>query len=1519
MEHKRRTKALSWLLSLAMALSLLPGMSLTALAEGHDHSTWTATGSLPTDAAGNYYLTADVTISSTWNVPTGETNLCLNGHGIRYSGSDNASVITVGLGATLNLYDCDTTTKHYITLNDAGRGTEVSGTTSDGAIEVTGGYITGGTGTTSDRYGGGVYVKAGTFTMYGGTIAGNTATRGGGVGVVYSQTPVSVFTMEGGTIENNTAVDYGGGVFNFGSTFNMKGGTINNNTANGSNYGYGGGVSNGGTFNMSGGTIKNNSANLFGGVRHDFGDFTMTGGEIVGNTANDFGGVHAKGSVTLSGNVTIKNNTAGGKASNLYLPNSAKINVTDALTDTASIGVTMENPGVFTSSPNTEKAKDYLAKFTSDDAAYQVLVDGDELKLASPHTHTIEEATVTFTAWDNADSLPTTAGNWYLENDVAISSTWTVPTGETNLCLNGHGIMYTGGGEASVITVGGGATLNLFDCDTTTKHYITLTNGRGTAVSDTTSEGAIEVTGGYITGGNKQSFDDGKCGGGVSVNGGAFTMSGGTIVGNVGYYGGGVCINGNSDHRGAFTMSGGSITGNKAGGGGGVYVFDGNTFTMSDGSISKNVSSSDGGGVRNSGTFTMSGGSITGNTTNYISSVGANKGLGGGGVHSTGTFTLSGAVTITGNKWKDAGSNVCLSTGYKIIIAGALTNATPIGVMMYNPGVFTSGSTDSLKASDFKEKFASEDSAYSVVADGNELKLGQPESLEAVSYREATYADDQVTYTTKTCDDYTVVTSSTTAWEDGKWYVVKDNVTISSRVGVTGTANLILCDGATLTAQYGISVNDSKTLNIYAGNTSEPIAGTGMLKALEYGGAGIGGNEGAYTCGAVNIHGGTIIAKGSAACAGIGGGVGAAGGNVTIYGGTVTATGGGVGAGIGGGTSNSGGSHGTGGNGGTVTIYGGTVYANGGNDYAVGIGGGGSTTGTPGDNGTLTLGAGVKLETSTDNSTWTDTTSDTSTRTRYMRTSCTSSGEPASEPASASVTSVTLDRTALSLTRGGTATLTATVAPVGAADKTVTWTSSNTGVATVDASGVVTAVAAGTATITVKTNVGGKTATCTVTVTSPASSSDDDGDDGSSTSASTTVSVPVSSDTKSVSVTAGVSGETATVQKPTTAQLEQIIGESVHTGEVTIDVSGLGKGITTASIPTETVKAVEQAVNDAANDATGMTVKLSEGSVTFDGQALTAITEQATGNNIQLNLDDIGENKLSNTQQAATKDMDVQAVYDAYLTSNGRRISDFKGGKATVTVPYELKAEQRAAGVTVWYVADNGEKTEMPSTYDGKDVEFTVEHFSNYVIAYDEERAAVCPQDSTCPISAFTDADPTAWYHDGVHYVLENGIMSGLGNGQFAPNDTTSRAMLAQILWNMEGKPAIRSGIPFEDVSESDWYAMAISWAESNGIIGGYGNGKFGPNDAVTREQLATILYRYAKYKGVDVSVGEDTNILSYDDAFDVSEWAIPAMQWAVGNGLISGRTASTLNPKDKATRAEIATIIMRYCENVAK
>ena len=435
-------------------------------------------------------------------------------------------------------------------------------------------------------------------------------------------------------------------------------------------------------------------------------------------------------------------------------------------------------------------------------------------------------------------------------------------------------------------------------------------------------------------------------------------------------------------------------------------------------------------------------------------------------------------------------------------------------------------------------------------------------------------------------------------------------------------------------------------------------------------------------------------------------------------------------------------------------------------------------------------------------------------------------------------------------------------------------------------------------------------------VPAPRSSGSSGGSSGS------TITVPVSGDSASVSVSASVSNTTATVKAPTTAQLDKVIGESVKTGEVTIDVSGLKKDIASVSIPTETVKAIEKAVSDPDNDADALTVKLTDGSVTFDAKALAAVVDQAKGSTVQLNLDNIGESKLKSAQKTAIKDMDVQAVYDAYMTSNGQRISDFKGGKAAVTVSYTLKDGQTGRGVVVWYVADDGKTAEVPTAYNDKTVSFTVEHFSNYVIAYDAQRAAVCPKDDTCPISAFSDASATAWYHDGVHYVLESGIMNGVGNGKFGPGNATSRAMIAQILWNMEGKPVVNYAMRYTDVDADAWYAEAVRWATAQGIMNGYGGadgGKFGPNDDMTREQLVTIMYRYAQMKKVDVSIGEDTNILSYDDAFDVSEWAIPAMQWAVGAEIVNGTSASTLSPKNNASRAEIATIVMRYCEKNAK
>ncbi len=181
-----------------------------------------------------------------------------------------------------------------------------------------------------------------------------------------------------------------------------------------------------------------------------------------------------------------------------------------------------------------------------------------------------------------------------------------------------------------------------------------------------------------------------------------------------------------------------------------------------------------------------------------------------------------------------------------------------------------------------------------------------------------------------------------------------------------------------------------------------------------------------------------------------------------------------------------------------------------------------------------------------------------------------------------------------------------------------------------------------------------------------------------------------------------------------------------------------------------------------------------------------------------------------------------------------------------------------------------------------------------------------------CPCLKYTDLDPSLWYHIGVDYVLNRGMMIGVSNSKFAPSTNVTRAMLVTVLWRAEGKPAA-GNTTFTDLEDGQYYVDAVKWASANGVVNGYSDTTFAPNAAITREQFAAIMYRYAKAKGYDVSVGENTNILSYTDYSKISEYAIEAMQYTLGSGLIKGRTETTLNPKDNTTRAEMATILYRF------
>ena len=178
----------------------------------------------------------------------------------------------------------------------------------------------------------------------------------------------------------------------------------------------------------------------------------------------------------------------------------------------------------------------------------------------------------------------------------------------------------------------------------------------------------------------------------------------------------------------------------------------------------------------------------------------------------------------------------------------------------------------------------------------------------------------------------------------------------------------------------------------------------------------------------------------------------------------------------------------------------------------------------------------------------------------------------------------------------------------------------------------------------------------------------------------------------------------------------------------------------------------------------------------------------------------------------------------------------------------------------------------------------------------------------------FIDVPEQIWYHDAVQWAADNGIMDGVSADTFAPNDPVTRAMIVTILYRLEGRPAVSDTSLFDDVTKGQWYTGAVIWANANGIVGGYGDGRFGPKDNITREQFAAILYRYSAFKSCDTSGTADLS--AYTDASEISDWATEAMQWANAQGLITGRTATTLVPWGEATRAEAAVILMRYVGN---
>ena len=398
----------------------------------------------------------------------------------------------------------------------------------------------------------------------------------------------------------------------------------------------------------------------------------------------------------------------------------------------------------------------------------------------------------------------------------------------------------------------------------------------------------------------------------------------------------------------------------------------------------------------------------------------------------------------------------------------------------------------------------------------------------------------------------------------------------------------------------------------------------------------------------------------------------------------------------------------------------------------------------------------------------------------------------------------------------------------------------------------------------------------------------------------TTVTVPVSSDKGSVNVKAEITetdggAVTATVEI-SDKEIEQVAQHG--SGTVTVDVSGLD--VASATVPAHVVDTTNKA------EETGLTVALPGGTVSLDNTALESVT---TGQDITVSVQRVPATDLTAEQQKTVGDMaTIALVVDVDLFVGSAKQSGFNGGKLTVSVPYTPKRGEDTSKLTVWFIRDDGTIENKGGYYDAAKgcFVFETEHLSRYVLVYSDRAVR------------FTDVPPTAYFAGAVAWAVQNGVTGGVTETAFAPYASCTRAQIVTFLYRY----AVNAGLDvsvgedtnilsYNDTLEIPEYAIpAFQWACGAGVMQG-SDGNLMPNQTCTRAQAVAFLYRFAALAGLDVSVGEDTNILSYNDVFTVPEYAVPAFQWACGAGVMQGNDGN-LMPNQTCTRAQIVTMLYR-------
>ena len=297
----------------------------------------------------------------------------------------------------------------------------------------------------------------------------------------------------------------------------------------------------------------------------------------------------------------------------------------------------------------------------------------------------------------------------------------------------------------------------------------------------------------------------------------------------------------------------------------------------------------------------------------------------------------------------------------------------------------------------------------------------------------------------------------------------------------------------------------------------------------------------------------------------------------------------------------------------------------------------------------------------------------------------------------------------------------------------------------------------------------------------------------------------------------------------------------------------------------------------------------------------------------------VTENMTLYAHWTAVEEPEPEPEEPPYSGKYSYEVSTSVGDNGTVTVDrYATEGEK----VTIDVTPDQAYKLdELVVTANGKDVELTANSDGTYsftmpsadvkiTATFAEDPDWTEPEEPTTDVSdLFIDVTPDAWYKDAVQYAYDNGLMTGVSDTEFAPEATTTRAMIVSILARLEGVTTAQAA-GFADVTD-EWYATAVNWAASVGVVNGYEDNTFKPNTAITREQLAAILMNYAAYKGYDVSARADLS--HYSDADSISSWANDVLLWAVAEGLLTGVTDDTIAPQAHATRAQVAAILQRF------